>query len=120
MEDRLLSESAQKSGIFGLSFPQDVQYHALKEKHVEALEKIALHKRRRDFFINFCENPVEFINNLILSQTRDLKVIGGSTGRNPEEERKASFYQQQWVHEAIPRYLLRKAIADTAKKTAEK
>ncbi len=120
VQDRLLSESSQKSGIFGLSYPQNLEYQALKEKHVEALEKIALHKRRRDFFEGFCKSPVDFINHLILSQTRDLKVLGGSTGRNPEEERRASFYQQQWVHEAIPRYLLRKAIADTAKKTAEK
>jgi len=120
MEDTLLSDSAQKSGIFGLSFPRNLEYQALKEKHVEALEKILLHKRRRDFFEGFCRNPVEFINHLILSQTRDLKVLGGSTGRNPEEERRASFYQQQWVHEAIPRYLLRKAISDIAKKTQDK
>lgn len=120
VQDPLLRESSQKSGIFGLTYPQNLEYQALKEKHVEALEKIALHKRRRDFFEGFCESPVDFINHLMLSQTRDLKVLGGSTGRNPEEERRASFYQQQWVHEAIPRYLLRKAIADSAKKTAEK
>lgn len=119
MEDRLLTDSAQKAGIFGLSYPANFEYQVLKEKHVEALEKIALHKRRRDFFEGFYKNPVEFINHLILSQTRDLKILGGSTGRNPEEERRASFYQQQWVHEAIPRYLLRKAISDTAKKTSE-
>lgn len=119
VEDRALQESAKKSGIFGLTFPVSAEYTALKEKHYEALAKIALHKRRRDFFEGFCKNPCEFINHLVLSQTRDLKVLGGSTGRNPEEERRASFYQQQWVHEAIPRYLLRKAIADTAKKTSE-
>lgn len=119
MEDRLLSESVQKSGIFGMTYPSSFDYQVLEEKHVEALEKIALHKRRRDFFEGFYRSPVEFINHLTLSQTRDLKVLGGSTGRNPEEERRASFYQQQWVHEAIPRYLLRKAIADTAKKTSD-
>lgn len=119
VEDRVLQESAKKSGIFGLTFPVSAEYTALKEKHYEALAKIALHKRRRDFFEGFCANPCEFINHLVLSQTRDLKVLGGSTGRNPEEERRAAFYQQQWVHEAIPRYLLRKAIADTAKKTSD-
>lgn len=119
IEDLGLQRSAENVGIFGLHFPSSAEYKALSDKHLEALEQIAHHKRRRDFFEGFCANPVEFINHLILSQTRDLKVLGGSTGRNPEEERRASFYQQQWVHEAIPRYLLRKSIADTCNKTTE-
>eukprot|EP00173_Palmaria_palmata_P005224 Plantae.Rhodophyta-Palmaria_palmata.ctg8838.p1 GENE.Plantae.Rhodophyta-Palmaria_palmata.ctg8838~~Plantae.Rhodophyta-Palmaria_palmata.ctg8838.p1 ORF type:complete len:155 (-),score=33.89 Plantae.Rhodophyta-Palmaria_palmata.ctg8838:147-611(-) len=117
--DESLQDSASGAGVFGLTYPNSSEFVVLGEKHVEALEKIAHHKRRRDFLEGFCSNPVEFINNLILSQTRDLKTIAGSSGRNPEEERRASFYQQQWVREAVPRYLLRKAIADTAKKASE-
>jgi SWI/SNF-related matrix-associated actin-dependent regulator of chromatin subfamily D len=116
--DESLQESAKSAGVFGLTYPGSAEFVALNEKHLEALEQVAHHKRRRDFLEGFCANPVEFINHLILSQTRDLKVIAGSSGRNPEEERRASFYQQQWVHEAVPRYLLRKAIADAAKKTS--
>lgn len=119
VQDTSLIESARKAGVFGLGLPQSTEYEALSEKHMVALQKIAEHKKRRDFFEGFCSNPVQFINHLILSQTRDLKVLGGSTGRNPEEERRASFYQQQWVYEAVPRYLLRKAIADTAEETVE-
>lgn len=119
VQDTTLIESARKAGVFGLEMPQSAEFEALREKHLLALVKIAEHKKRRDFFQGFCSNPVQFINHLILSQTRDLKVLGGSTGRNPEEERKAAFYQQQWVHEAVPRYLLRKAIADTAEDTVE-
>lgn len=119
VQDTTLEESARKSGLFGLSFPPSANFKILNEKHLEALEKISQHKKRREYFEGFCSNPVQFINHLILSQTRDLKVLGGSTGRNPEEERRASFYQQQWVHEAVPRYLLRKAIADTAEDTLE-
>lgn len=120
VQDTTLIESARKAGVFGLPlFPQSAEFEALNEKHLIALEKLAKHKKRRDFFEGFCSHPVQFINHLILSQTRDLKVLGGNTGRNPEEERRASFYQQQWVHEAVPRYLLRKAIADTAEDTIE-
>lgn len=119
VQDTTLIEAARKAGVFGLELPQSGEFEALREKHLLALVKIADHKKRRDFFKGFCSNPVQFINHLILSQTRDLKVLGGSTGRNPEEERKAAFYQQQWVHEAVPRYLLRKAIADTAEDTGE-
>lgn len=119
VQDTSLIETARRAGVFGLQLPQSTEFEALREKHLLALVKIAEHKKRRDFFKGFCSNPVQFINHLILSQTRDLKVLGGSTGRNPEEERKAAFYQQQWVHEAVPRYLLRKAIADTADDTGE-
>lgn len=117
--DMSIIESARKAGVFGLSLSHSSEFEALNERHLHALEKIAHHKKRREFFEGFCANPVQFINHLILSQTRDLKVLGGSTGRNPEEERHAAFYQQQWVHEAVPRYLLRKAIADTAEDTME-
>lgn len=117
--DTSMRESARRAGVFGTSLPHSPDYDALQERHLMALEKIAVHKKRRDFFERFCANPVQFINHLILSQTRDLKVLGGGTGRSPEEERRGSFYQQQWVHEAVPRYLLRKAIADTAEDTVE-
>lgn len=119
VQDTTLIESARKAGVFGVPLQHSVDYETLNEKHLVALEQIAHHNKRRDFFQGFCSNPVHFINHLILSQTRDLKVLGGSTGRNPEEERRAAFYQQQWVHEAVPRYLLRKAIADTAEDTIE-
>jgi chromatin remodeling complex protein RSC6 len=118
LPDDGLRESAASAGIFGLTYPRSAEFLALNDKHMEALEQVAYHKRRRDFLEGFCANPVDFINHVILSQTRDLKVIAGSSGRNAEEERRASFYQQQWVHEAVPRYLLRKAISDTAKKAA--
>lgn len=117
--DDTLHESAVSTGIFGLTWPNSADFVTLNEKHLEALELVAYHKRRRNFLEEFCSSPVDFINQLILSQTRDLKVINGSSGRNPEEERWASFYQQQWVNEAVPRYLLRKQIADAAKRTAE-
>ena len=119
LEDTALIQSAKDTGVFGDSQPSTPEFQALHAKHLEALEQLAFHKRRRDFFECFSAGPVDFINQLIMSQTRDLKVIGGATGRNPEEERRALFYHQQWIHEAIPRYLLRKAISDAAKKTAQ-
>lgn len=89
-------------------------FKAYKERYYDALERMLHHKRRRDFFQGFADNPVQFVNHLIISQSRDLKVISGMTGRNPEEEKLSSFYQQQWVREAVPRYLFRKVIQDAA------
>jgi chromatin remodeling complex protein RSC6 len=119
LPDDGLKESAQSAGIFGLAYPNSAEFVALNDKHLEALEQVGYHKRRREFFESFCADPIGFINDLIMSQTRDLKVIAGTTGRNPEEERRSSYYQQQWVHEAIPRYLLRKAISDASRKVNE-
>lgn len=119
VSDTSLLESGRKAGIFGVQVANSTEFEALNERHLVALEKLAYHKKRRDFFHGFCASPMQFINHLILSQTRDLKVLSGHTGRNPEEERRADMYQQEWVHEAVPRYLLRKAIADTAEDTIE-
>lgn len=119
VSDTSLLESGRKAGIFGVGIANSAEFEALNERHMIALEKLALHKKRRDFFHGFCASPVQFINHLILSQTRDLKVLGGHSGRYAEEERRADMYQQEWVHEAVPRYLLRKAIADTAEDTIE-
>ncbi|EME27497.1 SWI/SNF complex component SNF12 [Galdieria sulphuraria] len=89
-------------------------FKAYEERYYDALERMLHHKRRRDFFQGFANNPVQFVNHLIISQSRDLKIISGMTGRNPDEEKLSSFYQQQWVREAVPRYLFRKVIQDAA------
>ncbi|GJQ14526.1 hypothetical protein GpartN1_g6317.t1 [Galdieria partita] len=89
-------------------------FKAYEERYYDALERMLHHKRRRDFFQGFANNPVQFVNHLIISQSRDLKLISGMTGRNPDEEKLSSFYQQQWVREAVPRYLFRKIIQDAA------
>lgn len=112
-------ESGRKTGAFGRSVPNSPEFDVLCERHMAALEKIAHHKKRREFLQKFCANPVQFINHLILNQTRNMKVRGGQGSHTPDEDLYTGLYQEEWVHEAVPRYLLRKAIADTAEDTAE-
>ncbi|KAK1869167.1 hypothetical protein I4F81_011648 [Pyropia yezoensis] len=76
----------------------------------ELLESLAAHRRRRDFFAHFADHPSEAINQLVLTQTREAK-----SPPPPAGERRAVFYTQPWVHEAIPRYLFRKQIADATR-----
>ncbi|CAD6216904.1 unnamed protein product [Miscanthus lutarioriparius] len=64
--------------------------------------------RRRAFFLGFSQSPVEFINALIASQSKDLKLVAGEANRNIEKERRADFYNQPWVEDAVIRYLNRK------------
>lgn len=87
-----------------------------KHKDIEAcdevisasIKKIHEHRRRRAFFLGFSQSPVEFINALIASQSKDLKLVAGEASRNIERERRADFYNQPWVEDAVIRYLNRK------------
>eukprot|EP00250_Pteridium_aquilinum_P010738 c19600_g1_i1 orf=400-1836(+) len=72
-----------------------------------AIKKIHDHRRRRAFFLGFSQSPVDFINTLIASQSRDLKVVAGEASRNAERERRSDFYNQPWVEDAVIRYLNR-------------
>ena len=62
-------------------------------------------KTNRDFFQSYSQNPKEFIQELLASQSRDLKTITNQVG-NPEKERRADFYQDPaWMNEAVGRYI---------------
>ncbi|THU46103.1 hypothetical protein C4D60_Mb09t01410 [Musa balbisiana] len=76
-----------------------------------SIKKIHEHRRRRAFFLGFSQSPVEFINTLIASQSRDLKLVAGEASRNAERERRSDFYNQPWVEDAVIRYLNRKPAA---------
>ncbi|MCH98721.1 SWI/SNF complex component SNF12, partial [Trifolium medium] len=60
------------------------------------IRKIHEHRRRRAFFLGFSQSPVEFINALIESQSRDLKAAAGEPSRSAEKERRADFFNQPW------------------------
>lgn len=61
-----------------------------------AIRKIHEHRRRRAFFLGFSQSPVEFINALIESQSRDLKAVSGEASRSAEKERRSDFFNQPW------------------------
>ncbi|PPR88793.1 hypothetical protein GOBAR_AA31892 [Gossypium barbadense] len=90
--------------------------NAEKSKEIEqcdeaicvAIRKIHEHRRRRAFFLGFSQSPVEFINALIESQSRDLKLASGEASRSSERERRSDFFNQPWVEDAVIRYLNRK------------
>eukprot|EP00181_Compsopogon_caeruleus_P006487 CAMPEP_0184681784 /NCGR_PEP_ID=MMETSP0312-20130426/4779_1 /TAXON_ID=31354 /ORGANISM="Compsopogon coeruleus, Strain SAG 36.94" /LENGTH=618 /DNA_ID=CAMNT_0027132851 /DNA_START=105 /DNA_END=1961 /DNA_ORIENTATION=- len=96
--------------------PDNPALNGFLEKHLEALEQLGVHRRRKEFFERFAADPARFINQMILSQTRDLRAMAGNSSRPHDEERKSSFYQQQWVNEAVPRYLLKKVIGKAPEK----
>ncbi|XP_020551237.1 SWI/SNF complex component SNF12 homolog [Sesamum indicum] len=81
---------------------------ACDEAISSSVKKIHEHCRRRAFFLGFSQSPSEFINALIASQARDLKLASADASREVEKERRAEFYNQPWIEDAVIRYLNRK------------
>ncbi|KAL4388563.1 hypothetical protein GQ457_09G008810 [Hibiscus cannabinus] len=81
---------------------------ACDESICATIRKIHEHCRRRAFFLGFSQSPVEFINALTQSQSQDLKMVVGEHSRSAEKERQSDFFNQQWVEDAVIRYLNRK------------
>ena len=84
-----------------------VEVNQLDTKIHDQIEQINQLRLNRDFFMAFSENPQDFINNWLVSQSNDLKSMADLNG-NPEEERKAQFYYESWTDEAVCRYFYNK------------
>lgn len=67
----------------------------------------ALHssKLKKDFMTSFVEDPVGFLNKWVSSQSKDLEVVLGDGGVNPEDARRSEFYQQDRIKEALYNYM---------------
>ncbi|KAI4319035.1 hypothetical protein MLD38_032684 [Melastoma candidum] len=77
-----------------------------------SVEKMHEHWTRRAFFLGFSQSPAEFINALLASQGRDLKLAAGDASRDEEKEQHSDFYNQSWVEDAVIRYLNRRSGGD--------
>ncbi|VFQ93953.1 unnamed protein product [Cuscuta campestris] len=85
---------------------------ACDEAICSAIRKVHEHRRRRAFFLGFSQSPVEFINALIDSQGKDLKLVTAEPVHDVERDRRSEFYSQPWVEDAVIRYLNRKPATD--------
>lgn len=84
------------------------------KKIISTIKEIHRHRQRRSFFLGFSQSPAEFVNALIASQSRDLKLAAGDASHIVDKEHHPDFYNQSWAEDAIIRYLNRKcAVTDT-------
>lgn len=93
----------QQMNSFLLSTQSQNEIANLDNKIHETVETINQLKTNREFFLSFAKDPQEFINNWLISQTRDLKTMTDVAG-NPEEERHSDYYHKPWSQEAVCRY----------------
>jgi SWI/SNF-related matrix-associated actin-dependent regulator of chromatin subfamily D len=82
------------------AFLSNIERHkeidACDELICASIKKIHEHRRRRAFFLGFSLSPAEFINALIASQSKELKLAAGDASHNSEKERRSDFYNQPW------------------------
>ena len=87
----------------------------------DLVEQVNEFKLRRDFYLGLASDPKTFIDKWLISQSADLKAMQGAVGcidwlidqsidsqesdvANNGDERKAEYYQQPAVGEAVHRY----------------
>lgn len=98
----------KEMSTFLSNLERNKEIDACDEAISSAMKKIHEHRLRRAFFLGFSQSPAEFINSLIASQARDLKLTTADASRDVEKERRAEFYNQPWIEDAVIRYLNRK------------
>ncbi|KAF9910094.1 SWI SNF, matrix associated, actin dependent regulator of chromatin, sub d, member 1 [Lobosporangium transversale] len=84
------------------------QIHTQDEQIMQYIQSMHNSKTKRDFLLRFANDPVDFLDRWVASQSRDLEVILGESHVNLEEQRRAEFYNQQWVNEAVFHYMTAK------------
>ncbi|KAI3659578.1 hypothetical protein MP638_002026 [Amoeboaphelidium occidentale] len=80
-------------------------YAMLDQQISRLMRQINIHRLRRDFFVAFSKDPVSFIERWIASQARDMEVTIGDNEVNLEWQRRAEFYKEPFMAEAVFGYL---------------
>lgn len=71
----------------------------------EKIKRINEKKRKRDFFMSFAKDPMNFLDDFVSSQIRDYKIAINHQNRDPDFERQTEFFLQPLAKEATKKYL---------------
>lgn len=111
VDDKDIKDS---TSAFTMSSTSLQELQQLDEKICDTLEAIKLTRNTFDLFTSFAEDPNQFTNEWLASQSSDLKISEITTENqqqqlgDSEEERRAEYYYQPWLQEAVCRYFYRK------------
>lgn len=97
-------DSSMSAFMMSSASVQELQQ--LDEKICDTLEAIKITRNTFDLFSSFAEDPYQFTNKWLANQSSDLRPT--SDQGDSEEERRAEYYYQAWVQEAVCRYFYRK------------
>ncbi|KAG9156735.1 hypothetical protein Leryth_027509 [Lithospermum erythrorhizon] len=104
----------KENSSFLSNLDRNKEIEAIDKDICDAIKKIHEHLKRRAFFLGFSQSPAEFVNALLTSQARDLKLSAGDASHNMEKQHRSDFYNQAWVEDAVIRYLNRKPLGSEA------
>ena len=82
----------------------DKTYEKLHSTIPKTMEKLNYTKTKREFYQSFSRDPAPFLRKWIVSQNRDLTFMTALVGCS-EIERRAHYYWQPWVAEAVKKYI---------------
>lgn len=103
------SSNKDPMSAFTMSNTNIQELSQLDEKICDTLEAIKLTRNTFDLFSSFAEDPHQFTNKWLASQSSDLKLTSDQQAPgDSEEERRAEYYYQPWLQEAVCRYFYRK------------
>lgn len=120
-----VEENVRESTIGSLMMPNaSVQELAqLDEKICDTLESIKMTRTTFDLFTSFAKDPHQFTNRWLASHSGDLSKNATTNDQNQsqaqsslhsaqqgdsDEERRADYFYQPWIQEAVCRYFYRK------------
>ena len=99
---------ARHAGLTAFLTGLEAHQRELSELDDRISQAIGLLKQcdlKREFLAGVANNPVEFLDLWLVSQARDLKTILGEKNIHSEERRRALFFRQPWIQEAVFHYL---------------
>ena len=99
------------SGASMMSTANIQEIQQLDEKICDTLEAIKLTRSTFDLFTSFAKDPHQFTNRWLASHSSDLNKSSTNeqtVGDSSEEERRAEYYYQPWLQEAVCKYFYRK------------
>ncbi|KAI9220675.1 hypothetical protein BC828DRAFT_382929 [Blastocladiella britannica] len=64
------------------------------------------HRLKRDFMLSFARDPVVFLTKYLDSQARDMSTLMAGNMVSRSDARSAEFFQQEWMKDAVGKYLL--------------
>lgn len=85
------------------------ELNRLDNQVADIISALKTAKLRHEFFDEFALDPQNYIDKWLISQAQDMKTVRGEgTGKITDKQRKAGFYDQPWVDEAVNRYVFNK------------
>ncbi|KAI8585520.1 hypothetical protein BDZ88DRAFT_455878 [Geranomyces variabilis] len=77
----------------------------LDEKITTLIQAMNMCKLKRDFMLAFADDPIAFLDKWMASQSRDLESLLGDTHINVDETRRAQFFDQSVINQAVFHHL---------------